>query len=565
MDQAEKTKLKNRRARHWVGQFVREELGALLAVMLLAAAMTLFALAQPYFTKQLIDEGLMVGNMDLVIRFAILIIIMALVVFMISGFNRWLYVGLSGRILFRLREDVYERLMKLSPDFYGHWRSGDIVSRLDGDVAEVQRFSTDSLLAVVNGTLALLGSLAIMLFLSWKLTLITFALLPLQIMFLRRMRPRVEQGSRVIREKSSDISSFFFETLSSVKYIQAMSGAEGENKRLKKLNVGYLDELLKLQVVNHITGGVPGLLTSVATALVFIIGGYFVTEGEATIGTLIAFSAYMARATGPVQTFLGLYVAYKRAMVSLVRVREMRRQKITINDPQKPILLGDHVRGEIKLENVSFFHDEDEQQGVQDISLTIHPGEKILITGPSGAGKSTLIDLLHRHYDPQLGGIYLDGVRYLDLSLKELRRIITVVDQTTVLFRGSMRDNIAYGMKEATLEQIQIAAKAARIDDFIQSLPEGYDTVIGERGARLSGGQKQRISIARALLMDPMILILDEATSAVDKETEVEFHAMLDEFFDDRTRIIISHNVGAIRNLDRVFYLQDGRLTEVTK
>ena len=344
-----------------------------------------------------------------------------------------------------------------------------------------------------------------------------------------------------------------------------MSGAPGEEKRLRSLNAGYLDDLLKLQVINHITGGIPGLLTSVATALVFIIGGYFVTEGEATIGTLIAFSAYMARATGPVQTFLGLYVAYQRAMVSLVRVREMRKQKILVNDPVKPKILGEKVRGEIKLEKVSFFHDDEEQQGVKDISLVIQPGEKILITGPSGAGKSTLIDLLHRHYDPQFGGIFLDGVRFIDMSLQELRRIITVVDQNTILFRGSIRDNIAYGVPNATLEEIQIAAKAARIDEFIESLPEGYDTLIGERGARLSGGQKQRISIARALLLDPKILILDEATSAVDKETETDFFAMLDEYFEDRTRIIVSHNVTAIRQLDRVFYLQDGQLTEVTK
>ncbi len=536
----------------------------MLLVMLLAAIMTGFGLAQPYLTKLLIDDGLMAYQMDVVIRFAVLIIIMAIVVFVVGGLNRWLYVRLSGRILFRLREDVYRRLLKLSPDFYGRWRSGDIVSRLDGDVAEVQRFSTDSLLAVVNGSLALTGSLAIMFLLDWRLTLITFALLPLQIIFLRRMRPRVEQGSRALREKSADVSSFFIETLASVKFIQSMSGAADEERRLQGLNRGYLDELLKLQVINHITGGVPGLLTSLATATVFIVGGYFVTEGEATIGTLIAFSAYMARATGPVQTFLGLYVAYQRAMVSLIRVRELRKQRIVVNDPIDPVKIGDRLRGEITLDKVGFFHDDNEQHGVRDISLTVRPGEKILITGPSGAGKSTLIDLLHRHYDPKYGGIYLDGVRYIDMSLRELRRIIAVVDQSTVLFHGSIRDNITYGLKDATLERVAVAARAARIDDFIQSLPDGYDTVIGERGARLSGGQKQRLSLARALLMEPRVLILDEATSAVDEVTETEIHDMLDQYFEDRTRIIISHHVGAIRHLNRAFYLQDGRLTEVT-
>ncbi|PCI42839.1 MAG: ABC transporter ATP-binding protein [Alphaproteobacteria bacterium] len=546
----------------WVGKFIRPEIKSLSLVMVLAACMTGFALAQPYFTKILIDDGLLAGNMDMVIRFAVLIVIMSFVVFAVSGFNRWLYVGLSGRILFRLREDVYDHLMKLSPAFYGRWRTGDIVSRLDGDVAEVQRFSTDSLLAVVNGSLALIGSLIIMLLLSWQLTLIAFALLPLQVIFLRRMRPLVEKGSRILREKSADVSSFFIETLPAAKFIQSLSATGHEQARLTRLNHGYLDELLKLQIINHVTGGVPGLLTGIATACVFVIGGYFVTQGTATIGTLIAFSAYMARATGPVQTFLGLYVAYQRAMVSLVRVQALKNQKIAVIDPATPVLIGGKAQGDLKLDRVSFFYDEAQARGVQNISFHIRPGEKILITGPSGSGKSTLINLLHRHYDPSAGGLWLDGVSYPDLSLKELRTIIAVVDQNTILFHGTVRDNIAYGVKDAIPAQVAAAAKAARIDAFIESLPQGYDTAIGERGARLSGGQQQRLSIARALLMKPKVLILDEATSAVDRETEAEFQQMLDQYFADSTRIIISHHGGAIRNPDRVFSMRDGRLTE---
>ncbi len=530
--------------------------------MLLAALMTSFALMQPYFTKILIDDGLLKGHMDKVIRFAGLIVIMGIVAFIISGINRWLYVGLSGRILFRLREDVYGHLMKLSPDFYAHWRTGDIVSRLDGDVAAVQRFATDSLLAVVNGALALVGSLAIMLFLSWQLTVIAFALLPLQVIFLRWMRPRLERASRILREKSADISSFFIESLSSVKLIQSMSGEGREQARLSHLNRSYLDDLLKLQIISHVTGGVPGLLTTTATAFVFVIGGYYVTGGAATIGTLIAFSAYMARATGPVQTFLGLYVAWQRAMVSLVRVEEIKSQKIAVTDPVQPIVIGARARGDLRLDGVSFFYDDAERRGVRDLSLHIPPGQKILISGPSGAGKSTLINLLHRHYDPAHGGIFLDGVACPDIALKELRHIIAVVDQNTILFHGTIKDNITYGVGTASLEQVTEAARAARIDEFIQDLPDKYDTVIGERGARLSGGQKQRLSIARALLMAPKLLILDEATSAVDRETGMEIQAMLDRYFADCTRIIISHHREAVGAVDRIFTMENGRLSE---
>ncbi|NOZ41900.1 MAG: ABC transporter ATP-binding protein [Alphaproteobacteria bacterium] len=554
--------IKIQHALRWAGGFIRPELKALCLVIFLAAIMTGFALVQPYFTKILIDSGLLKGNMDLVIRFAGLIIIMGLVAFAISGLNRWLYVGLSGRILFRLREDVYDHLMKLSPDFYHQWRTGDIVSRLDGDVAEVQRFATDSLLAVVNGALALIGSLAIMVALSWQLTLIAFALLPLQIIFLRWIRPKVERASRRLREKSADISSFFIESLSSVKLIQSMSGEEQEQAKLSRLNRGYLDELLRLQIISHVTGGVPGVLTSIATAVVFVIGGYFITSGAATLGTLIAFSAYMARATGPVQTFLGLYVAWQRTMVSLVRVQQIKTRKITVADPERPTVIGDRAQGDLRLNRVSFFYDEQKARGVKELSVHIPPGQKILITGPSGAGKSTLINLLHRHYDPEQGAIFLDNVAYPELSLKELRSIIAVVDQNTILFHGTIRDNISYGLKAATMEQVVAAARAARIDDFIQTLPDSYDTVIGERGARLSGGQKQRLSIARALLMTPKLLILDEATSAVDRETGVEIQAMLDEYFADCTRIIISHHVAAVGTPDRIFSMEDGRLIE---
>jgi len=532
--------------------------------MLLAICMTGFSLAQPYFIKILIDEGLLAGNMNIVILFAVLIIVMAMVVFGIGGLNRGLYTGLSSRILFRLREDVYGRLMKLSPEFFGRWRTDDLVSRLDGDVAEVQRFSTKRILAAVNGLLALLGSLVIMVVLSWQLTLIAVALLLLQGVFLRRIRANVNESRRSLREEVSKARNFFIETLSSVKFIQSLSGGADEEKRLSEFNKTYLDEVQKLQVIRHMAGGIPGLLTTGAASLVFIAGGYLVTEGTITIGTLAAFAVYMVWQAGLLQMFLGFYTAYRRAMVSLVRVRELRRQKINIHDPEKPVLIGAGIRGDIKLDQVSFFYDDDEARGLRDISLHIAPGEKILITGPSGSGKSTLINLLHRHYDPKYGGIFMDGVRYIDMSLKELRGIIALVDQNTLLFHGTVKENMTYGAAAATMEEVVVAARAVHIDDFIQSLPEGYDTHIGERGVSLSGGQRQRLSLARALLMNPQMLILDEATSVVDPETEAEFQELLDHFFEDRTRIIICRDAGSIANLDRIFSLQDGRLTEVT-
>tara|TARA_B100001939_G_scaffold348225_1_gene374409 strand:+ start:9373 stop:11091 length:1719 start_codon:yes stop_codon:yes gene_type:complete len=548
--------------RRWVMSFIRPEAGHLLMVMLMAAIMTLFALAQPYFTKLLIDEGLIAGNLNRVITFAGLIVLMAVVVFVLGGINRWLYVALSGRILFRLREDVYAHLLRLAPDFFARWRRGDILNRLDGDVAEVQRFATDSLLAVVNGLLALLGSLLVMLYLSWKLTLVVFVLLPVQVWFLKRLRPRVERQTREVREKSSDIVSYLMESLMGVKLIQTMSVEEAERRRLHQLNSGYLDRLLKLQILNHVTSGVPGLLTTVATAAVFVAGAYLLIQGEATVGTLVAFSAYMARATGPVQTFLGLYVGWQRMMVSLKRVREVRAEPVKVRDPEAPEHLGETALGELRLEGVSFTHPGRDGQGVKDINLGIRRGEKVLITGPSGAGKTTLMDLLCRHYVPDQGAIYLDGVDLRRLKADEIRQLIGLVSQDVQLFRGTIADNIRFGRRDASLEQVKAAARLARLDTFIDELPDGYDTLVGEKGAMLSGGQQQRLALARTLLRQPRVVILDEATSAIDRDTEADLLRAIEGAMPGVTLIVISHRPLAAFCPDRTYIMERGGLRE---
>jgi ATP-binding cassette subfamily B protein len=285
-----------------------------------------------------------------------------------------------------------------------------------------------------------------------------------------------------------------------------------------------------------------------------------VIEGNLTLGTLIAFAAYLGRVAGPVQTLLGLYVAAQRALVSLRRVVELTAERPAITAPAVPRALPAVGRGEVRFEGVRFgYRDDDVLRGVD---LVVRPGEKLGIVGLSGAGKSTLIDLLLRHHDPQAGRILLDGVDLRELDLKELRRAAAVVAQDVVLFRGSLLDNLRYAAPQASEAEALDAARRAEVDAFAQALPEGYASEVGTAGATLSVGQRQRIAIARALLQDPRVLVLDEATSAIDEATEARIVRAIDALFAGRTRIVISHRQATLAGVDRLIALEDGHLVE---
>jgi ATP-binding cassette subfamily B protein len=544
----------------WLFGFVRPHAARLAGIALLSLASTGLALAQPYITKFLIDDGLLAGRLELVVWLCLAMVAAGLAGSLLAALNRWHYVSVSGRILFALREAVYRHLQRLSPVYYARTRGGDLMNRLDGDVGEIQRFAVDTLLAAVNGVIALLGALALMVSLSWQLSLLALVLLPAEMLFLRAMRPRVEAMTRRVRERAGDLTAFLFDTLGAMKFIQSVAAEDREAARLEGLNRRYLKDLLRLQMVNFATAAVPNLMTSLSTALVFIAGGAMMIGGQLTLGTLIAFSAYLSRATGPVQTLLGLYVASLRARVSLARVLEITRVEPAVTPPARPRPLPAGGVGEVRFEGLSFGYDRDGPRILTNVDLLAAGGRKTGLIGISGAGKTTLIDLLHRHYDPDAGRILLDGIDLRDLDLADLRRRIAVVAQDTALFAGSLADNIRYAAPEASEAALREAAVRAQVDSFAQALPQGYDTDVGARGTALSGGQRQRLAIARALLQAPLVLVLDEATSAVDYETEARIVRAIDELFPDRTRLVISHRPEALQGADLVLELADGRL-----
>ncbi|MHC8345139.1 ABC transporter ATP-binding protein [Pseudomonas sp. RT6P73] len=548
-------------ALRWLYSFVRPHRLAIAGLLGLSACASSLVLVQPWLTKLLIDDGLLAKNFPMLVLIAGLMILAGLLGTALSGINRYLHTRLSGRILFSLRDDLYRHLQTLSPSFYGQRRIGDLMSRLDGDVAEIQRFAVDSLFSAVSSVIGLVVAVAMLLTLSWKLSLLALVLIPLDVLWLRWMRRKVERDVRQLRERSADMSSFMVETLPVMKFIQSAGQQHRESRRLETLGQGYMSQLLRLQVTEFFTQAVPGTLTSLSRACAFLIGGYWVVQGTWQLGALIAFSTYLGMAVGPVQSLLGLYVAIQRMTVSLGRVMELRGEEPTVLTPVEPKPMP--TSGELRFDDVHFSHP-GRPTTLRGIEARIPYGLKVALSGGSGVGKSTLIDLLQRHHDPQSGRVLLGEVDLRELDLFQLRRRIAVVSQDIVLFRGSLADNLAYAVPDASREAIAEVARLAQLDSLIESLPEGLDSPLGERGQQLSGGQKQRIAIARALLQDPLILVLDEATSAVDEATEREVIEAIDRLFAGRTRILISHRPSTLADADLRFELLDGVLTSKT-
>lgn len=548
-----------RQALAWLYGFVRPHRRAIGLLLGLSLCASLLALAQPWLVKTLIDEGLLAKDYQTLWHMAAIMIGAGLLGTVLAGVNRYLHTRLSGRILFALRDDLYRHLQQLSPTFYGRRRIGDILSRLDGDVAEIQRFAVDSLFSAVSAVIGLVGAVVLMLMLSWQLSLLLALLVPIEVLWLRWMRCKVEREVRNLRERSADVSSFLVETLPAMKFIQAAGQQGREAGRLDQLGQGYMRQLLKVQVTEFFTQAVPGTLTSWCRACAFLVGGWWVIQGTWQLGALIAFSTYMGMAVGPVQSLLGLYVAVQRMAVSLGRVMELKQEAVAVRPAANPQPMPDGP-GELRLEGVSFAHEGRQGAVLNEVQVCLPGGLKVAISGASGVGKSTLIDLLQRFYDPDAGRILLDGTDLRELDLTTLRRRIAVVSQDIVLFRGTLAQNLAYGVPEASREELERVVRLARLDSLVDSLPLGLDGLLGERGQQLSGGQKQRIAIARAVLQAPAILVLDEATSAVDEATEREVIAAIDQLFAGRTRILISHRASTLADADLHLQLHDGQL-----
>jgi ATP-binding cassette, subfamily B, bacterial len=543
--------------------FVRPYTRRLGLIVLTGLFATALGLAQPYISKLLIDVALLRRDWRALCWVAGAMFAAAVLGSALNIFARYQYVKVSAAMLFDMRVALYRHLQTLSPRFYARWRMGDLVSRLNGDVGEVQRVSADSLLSVVNNVVFLSGSIALMLWLNWRLFLLSTVLLPLCLYTFSHYQRKLVRFTRLLRERAADVGSLFVETLIGMRTVVSSNAGRYEERRFSERNGAFVSTLLRLQMASFLTGGLPGTILTASTSLVFLYGGRLVIDGKMTIGTLVAFMAYHLRLLSPIQSMMSLSAGLAAARVSLARIFEILDTPAEVVEGPNAVALGP-VRHKIALENITLRHDR--EAVLNGVSFAVEAGTFCAILGPSGTGKSTIADLLVRFLDPDAGRITVDGLDLRELRLADLRREIVLVDQTPHLFNASIAENISYARPEAARAEIEAAARAAGLEELIQRLPEGYDTQTGERGLALSAGERQRVALARALLRKPSVLLLDEPTSALDPETEMIVARNLRESLRGRTVIIITHRPALAGIVDQVVNLREGKIwTEMAR
>ncbi len=516
----------------------------LLLVLFTGVAATAFGLAQPYISKLLIDDALLKRDFHKLLLVSGIMLAATLLNFALNILSSYQYVKASAAILFDIRLALYRHLQTLSPRFWASSRMGDVVSRINNDVAEVQRVSADSLLSIISNLVFLGGSAVIMSSMNARLFLLSASILPVCIWALRRFQAQLAARIRAVRESSAEIGSFLLETLLGVRLVVASGAQTREAKRFRTRNDRFVDALLEMQIANFLAGAVPGVLLTACTAALFLYGGKLVVDGRLSTGSLVALMAYHARLLAPVQNLMSLYSNVVSGGVSLGRLWELFDTPASVVESPTAKPLGT-VAGEIVAESLTFSYGG--TPVLNGLSFRVPAGTICAILGPSGAGKSTLADLLVRFQDPTSGCVRLDGRDLRELRLAELRRNIAIVDQSPYLFQATVRENILYGRPDADDAEVFAAARDAAIHDRILRLPLGYDTPIGERGQTLSAGERQRMALARALLMNPKVLVLDEPTSALDEANEYAIAETLASALSGRTVILITHRTSLAR------------------
>lgn len=528
-----------------------------LVLVLLGSLMaTGLTLAQPWISKLMIDEALLKRDWPVLVRIAALMMGATVGGFAVNALVSYRYVSLSAQMLFDMRVALLRHLQRLSPRFYGSFRLGDLMSRLNSDVSDVQRVAGDTLLSVLSNVLFFTGSVAMMLWLDWKLFLVGTVLVPFAVMSFLHFQRRMTDLTRQMRERGADIGSLLADTILGMRTVNALGAEAHEAERFAKANSGFVATMLRMQTTSFLTGALPGTIVTASSAAVILYGGKHIIDGTMTIGALVAFITYHGRLLAPVQALMGLTASLATARVALARIFELFDTAPEVIEAEKPWPLP-LVAREIRLDNVSMHHGR--EPVLDGASLTIPAGSLTAILGPSGAGKSTLADLLVRFLDPVSGTVSIDSTDLREVSLADLRARVLLVDQAPFLFNASIAQNIAFAKADTSAEEIAAAASAAGLDPLIARLPEGLATRTGERGLALSAGERHRIAIARALLRQPDVLILDEPTAALDEETERVVAQGLRRALPHATLIVITHKPALAEMADHVIRLENGK------
>ena len=554
-----------------------------LSLLLMVVATTI-GLSQPLLMRALIDDVLNAGalssmgdeaDFDLLALLpvskddpvAVLAWLVGLLIFMnltvsgLSGLRGYIMARIGQRVTYGLRNEVYTHLHALSLSYYNKNETGRIMASVTQDVGRLQDFISDGLQEALRDVLTLV-IICIILF-SLNPGLAAFVLLPTPLLVWATLRfgKRLHAIYRPLWHRWAGLSALLADTIPGVRVVKAFAQEQREVGKFKGRSLDLLRGELRVAWMRSLFGPVMAFITSIGTIIIWWVGGRDILAGELTLGAFVAFTSYMYRFYGPVESLCRLNHRFQRAATSAERVFEVLDTHPEVID-QPGAMTMPPIEGRVEFRGVHFGYEEDKPV-IEDLNFVVEPGEMIGLAGHSGAGKSTLINLICRFYEPQEGAILIDGHDARQVNLKSLREQIGVVLQDPFLFNGTVADNIAYGHPESSLEQIVAAAKAANAHDFIMNMADGYDTLVGERGTRVSGGERQRLSIARAILRDPRILILDEATSNVDTETESQIQEALERLIQGRTTFAIAHRLSTLKNSHRLLILDKGKLAEI--
>jgi ATP-binding cassette subfamily B protein len=587
-----------------VGEYARPYWRGVLVMLLTILGISLLSLIPPLLMRNLIDVALPTRDFRRLDLLALGMVLVPLVNGLLGVGQRYASARIGEGIIFDLRRSVYSHLQRMSLRFFTQTHVGELMSRLNNDVVGAQNAVTGTLVSLISNTVSLAATLVIMVSLEWRLTLLSVAILPLFILPARRVGTMLRRVAREGMELNALMNAMMNETLniSGALLVKLFGRHSAEVGRFTEKAAAVRDIGVRQAVIGRWFFLGLSLVSAIGTALVFWLGGRLVLAGAFTVGTIVAFGAYLANLYGPLISLTNARVDFATSMVSFERVFEVLDLPVEIENARDAEEL-DTVHGHVRYEGVSFnylestgepavleevrrfgrpilatptsakersgdgAHEQAEEHtetrwGLKDVTFEILPGEVAALVGPSGAGKTTITYLLPRLYDPTEGRVTLDGHDLRDLSLDTIARHIGMVTQETYLFHDTIRNNLLYAKPEATQDDLEAACRAANIHEFVHSLPDGYDTLVGERGYRLSGGEKQRVAIARVILKDPKVLILDEATSHLDSQSEALIQEAMETVMKGRTSLVIAHRLSTIIGADRILVISEGRLVE---
>ena len=521
---------------------------------------SLVSLAQPYLIKLAIDEGIGSRNMEVLMKASILYLASVAAFWLFDSINTFYYQWIGSKFVYELREKLFRHIVSLPHSFFTKIRVGDLIARVMSDCERVRDVFVSGIVAVAGDTVILAGSFIIMFTLNAELTLVTLLVIPAMVAVTYLFTTRFRRVFMEVRKKTSELTTKVQESVSGVREIQAFAKEDKSLREFRKVSAEALEARVEATKTFSMYIPLMDVILAVGSALVIWYGGTMVVGGRTTIGVLLAFISYTSRFFRPIFTLVSMYNLIQEALVALERVFEIMDVEPETKDESETIVL-EEVKGHIVFEDVWFSYDK-KTPVLRGVSFEVKPGEKLAIVGPTGAGKTTLVYLICKFYNPDVGRILVDGIDLRKIVRKSLRRFIGYVPQDTILFPGTIRDNIRIGRPDASDEEIVDVCRRLGIHRIIESLPNGYDTDIGEFGKRLSAGQRQLISIARALLKNPPILILDEAMSNVDPATEAIVRKALEVLMENRTTIIIAHRLTLARSADRIIVLENGQIVE---